>query len=542
MSFKDLSDKIIRQSIKSAVFIDDEVVNPYDSDGTNFDFSKTLFNDFRSSKCTLDILKFDNISSFEDYKDFYLKRRDLLILDWDLKNGQDPAFEDALKIIEMAALTPSLHFISIYTNIPSANFLEKIYYKTVAFLRSIDIDKVDNCIKNILEIINEDEFNANIKRMLREIVITPSRKDEIEKELFDEFDKNENSYSADIKRAVGKTLEQKPIDGMENIGFKINDCLIRNVSDDFDVKLFDSNTFYINDTIIKIFNKEEIKPAVLFEKLSEALLKSRGNFLTLLGLELRNMLLNSSAFIEKELDEIKDITFFYHQWKLRPKEAFFDFLREIWKEQASSFLIFNNPEVFDELENYKTEKGYDEETFKKIKDSPSSSDEIDLGRLNYYYNIMLTKRSDEDHFNFGDIFRIFTKNNQNYDPTNEYLLNITSKCDCTFPKNIKNQFLFVKGNEIPISEGLIKGDTDFISYIKCRGNIIAIKWDKNPFTIYIPAPMNNLSETIEIKLAERELRISYKCCIKENYAQRIANNPFLNASRVGISFSDLKKN
>ena len=118
---------------------------------------------------------------------------------------------------------------------------------------------------------------------------------------------------------------------------------------------------------------------------------------------------------------------------------------------------------------------------------------------------------------------------------NEYLLCITPHCDCLRPDKINNGFYFVIGTEINLPTGLKKGDTGFISYIKTEKGIICIEWKKSPFTIYIPD--NNISNPIECDFSGKKIALKYLTCQKENYTQRIANESFSSASRVGINLA-----
>ncbi|MBI3123395.1 MAG: hypothetical protein HYZ10_03235 [Ignavibacteriales bacterium] len=542
MNFEQLSKRIIQNSIKSSVFIDDNVVNAYENnEGADYQLSKKLFEDFRKSNCTLDIYKFENYENFESQKEFFLKRRDLLILDWDLKNECDPQYSDALKIIEQAVLTQSLHFVCIYTSTPSANFISTIYYRIAGFTYDRNDDNVKNCLIKILEITERDELEVKITGLLKEIVISPDKKEVIAAEILAEFEKQKSGCTLDIQRAIGHLLHLRPTCGFAQLGFYLNSCIVKKDECLFSIRLIDGSTFYINDTLFKIFNKDEIQANILFERFSDSLVKSRGNFMTLLGLELRNMFLDNSAFIEKEIDEINELSFFYHHHKINPKETFYDFVREIWKEQSSSFLLYKNPELLESFDEYKQER---EITLEKLDSyDQSENNQKDLARLNYYYNILVIDRSKNNKIHFGDIFNVIDINeNGAKRKTSKYLINITSHCDCLYPENIDQHFMFVRGSMIELLDALKKGDTGFYSYVKKDGEIIAIQWNKNPFTLFLQNEKNTINDPIQTHMGATKCLLVYEGSLKENYAQRIANNAFLNATRVGIFFADFKEN
>ncbi len=121
-----------------------------------------------------------------------------------------------------------------------------------------------------------------------------------------------------------------------------------------------------------------------------------------------------------------------------------------------------------------------------------------------------------------------------------FLLCITPHCDCLRPEKIDNCFYFVGGKKLDLSSGLKKGDTDFISYIQIENEIICIEWKTTPFTIHIPNE-NKIIPPIECDLSGKKIRLKHITWQKENYSQRIANQSFSYASRVGINLAGLHK-
>ena len=120
-----------------------------------------------------------------------------------------------------------------------------------------------------------------------------------------------------------------------------------------------------------------------------------------------------------------------------------------------------------------------------------------------------------------------------------YLLCITPHCDCLRPSKINNYFYFVGGKEIKPSQALKKGDTEFISFIKTEKGLYCIEWEKPPFTIYI-SNINNIINPIECDLMGQKITLKHLTWQKENYTQRIANESFSHASRVGIDLAKIE--
>ncbi|MGA9188285.1 MAG: hypothetical protein WB014_06905, partial [Methanosarcina sp.] len=56
-------------------------------------------------------------------------------------------------------------------------------------------------------------------------------------------------------------------------------------------------------------------------------------------------------------------------------------------------------------------------------------------------------------------------------------------------------------------------------------------------TIYIPSENNYITKVIESYFSGKEISIKHLTCLNENYTQRIANESFSWANRVGINFA-----
>ena len=98
----------------------------------------------------------------------------------------------------------------------------------------------------------------------------------------------------------------------------------------------------------------------------------------------------------------------------------------------------------------------------------------------------------------------------------------------------------MEGKEIKTSRGLEIGDSGFISYVKIEKGLVCIEWEINPFTVYI-SNENNITNPIECDLMRRKVTLKHLTWQKENYTQRIANESFSHASRVGIDLAKIEK-
>lgn len=86
------------------------------------------------------------------------------------------------------------------------------------------------------------------------------------------------------------------------------------------------------------------------------------------------------------------------------------------------------------------------------------------------------------------------------------------------------------------------GDEGFQSFIRDEsGNVICLEWENKPFSIHIETSNLNLLKPVKAKFKNEKIELIYQCTQRENYTQRIANNAFGNAGRVGITFANLKE-
>lgn len=548
MPFTEAGKDIIRQSFRNAVYIDDKAVGAYENvDTEEFRKSKVIYDDFRNHDCTLEIYNYKNYEEWVRYKEYHLKRKDLLILDWMLKEHDD-TFQDTLRILEHGVNTENLHFICIYTDIPAEDIENKVIYRLNAYFSNCIEKKYNYLVEKIkykLEDLGLDaeEILNKLKRKLKELSLRKNDGQiigtllrEILTELYD-IDQGMKTW---ITNDVFNELKVNHRDLLINIGFILNGCLISESVDLNTIKSISGNSIIINNTIIHVFNKNQIKPSELHKEFSSALLSGSNNFMTILGLEIRALLMESSAFIGKEIDSIDEDAFFHHEAESSSRDEFFEFLKQIWKEQSSSFLLKKELRILRLLDDYKKQNGI-KERLERI-DWNNRIKQKSLAMLNFHYNILLTKRNNIDFIRFGDLFEVYKKGyDYDYHAEGMFLLNITAHCDCIRPeKNIKSNFFFVRGAKHDIEKILKEGDTDFNSFINYNNDYIGIKWIPKPFNVFVDSKNNHIGDYIPVNIFGNQRYLKFLCTIKENYTQRITNESFAHAARVGIYFTGLK--
>tara|TARA_R110002167_G_scaffold155670_1_gene350125 strand:+ start:4675 stop:6357 length:1683 start_codon:yes stop_codon:yes gene_type:complete len=552
-TFNDVAKNIIKETISSAIFIDDHALENFKTKNSKYkkenDRTINLFNDFKENQCLIHPFKFTKKGWKKDKK-FYLKNKDLLILDWQLVKEDH---SEALNILDEAVSEKSLHFICIYTqenqdavkNEINKYFLGKLSESEKEdirkFLNGTDLDdywlleknhsdweKLDTSINNIINAKPKDT-TSQIKEFIEFY--------DLEEKIIEFIKTIEPTclITSFAKLRTALSSDELSHSKHSNLGF------FKKSSDD-DI------TFYIGHTIIKIFEKDLVSGTELYNSFLSSFLGEKNIFLSLMGLEMRNRFRENSAFIGKDFDDLSEIAFFYHKNKNgEHPEIFFDFLREILKDQVAAFIYEKNLTLFDEkilLEYFKSISGG-----RKLADfeGPANSDNFinEIFKLNYFYNrVDSSQRSLKKLLKFGDVFTAqinIEQRDGTFKEEKRYFMCLTPLCDCLRPKDkIRNQFWFIEGKKEESEKSILKGtDGKFLSFIKVQNKIIGVDWKNGkgncqPFTMLVID--NNFSEKLTANYFGDDKEFEFLDSIKENYTQRIANEAFGYPIRVGIDF------
>lgn len=554
MNFTEIAQQIIQDSIRSAVYIDDRIKPPYEEFVGAADVSELdLYRTFKNKNCSLDIFRFSpsTMDEWDTNRPFLLEGRDLLILDWQLEVDNKEG-KYTLDILKEAVSTDSLHFCCIHTAEDSKEF-DNILYSIITYflgnenklnlIRQEIIAKFDDIITGSgLGEAERTLLYDELKRILRTFIFSDKEGQVRYLETVKDFFYSENLGDLILDKdsnyfvLLSLALEYKNED--ESINFVLGNL---NIHTDIQISHSQKNTFYVNNTIIKIINKDEVKADNLYNTFRDSLINEHNIFLTLMGLEMRNMFRKGSAFIGKELNGINENVFFYHENALeKDKELFYEYLRDIWKEQAASFLLQEEPKLWSSIAEYK--KGKTHLVKQKLEDYVRNNP-IDLVKLNLIYNQIQVKRKQNDILRFGDVFK-YKLGEDEY----EYMICITPHCDCANASKINNNFFFVKGKKCDMKHAVSETETKYISFLKINSSedLICIDWKGEaesckPFTMYIPIPQMADYKISPTYYLDKKLELNYLGTIKENYVQRIANNAFGYAMRVGITAVQLIK-
>lgn len=509
--------EIISESINSAIFIDEQALEPFSDDSSSSIpeeiLSKSLYKSFKKMGVALDIYKFkanDLAKINEDEINNYLfKNRDLVLLDWKL-NGSNGGEEYSLKLLSNIVKEKHIQFCSIYTS--ELNFdliLQNIlcyfsghdskFYENIS--EELDIEYSDN--KSIFELIDYTDLKNNENLILR----------------FEEIDQNLPNVIKRITRTsnFGKALVQ--------VKYAFSNFHKSN-SVNSEPTHINNNTYSlnINNTIVTLISKSENNPKKIINKLSKQIKNSENCFSQLLGLDMQNTFNSSSSFLDNNLLNVSMDALMFHRnqmCKNGVNTEFNDFVRSILIEQ--SLLTLENAEL----------KILNPTFLDKISKNKYYKIDNDLATLNTFYNGAIIKN--KKHLNFGDIFHDKI--------SNLYYLCITPLCDCYHPENIKHNFFFVKGTLSKNIKDCIKlNDGGFKSFI---GENKCILW-ANKQGLYIKPVHLHVSNT-EINSDSLSVQyhknanpntsdLKYVFSLKQNYCQRIANHTFNYPLRVGVDF------
>jgi hypothetical protein len=529
MSYKQQAIGIIKDSIKSAIFIDENARSFFQNiselkGAPEEEISIELFDKFKANGISLAIHKY----KIDDEKDEILKNylfedRDLVLLDWNL-DGTDSGQDFSLALLADIVKRPHIHFCTIYTS-EKGNKIDNIFMNILSYFSGENKEFYDDLYddlaseKSIFEIkdtlndisVNRDSFDCGKK--IGDLF--KANKEQIEKII--EITKLSDKKCAIIKasNALNRTLTS----------VEPNNCP--------SLTNFDSKILVIDNTIISILNKTENSPENLINNISEQIIKGKSSFTQLLGLEMQSIFSKSGAFIDENLLNFGKDAIIFHREKYRTDghlHYFPEFIKEIMLEKAKLNIRDKPLSLL-------------EDSFLDKQNEGKTPDDKELIAMNVFYNS--TKLKNDNKLNFGDVFK--------KTGLKEYFICVTALCDCLRPDKIDNKFFFAKGEPIKKEDALKLGDTAFVSYLSDKEivkwtDVIPIANDLHKFSpVYIKPLQFTITNTAfdENQITFKSLNAQgeldafkgeYITTIKSNYTQRIANHAFNHPIRVGVDF------
>lgn len=519
------ANKIIMDSIKSVVFIDEKALEFYKKIPKVLEpeerLSINLLNRFKKRGASLAVHKFNSsdISNVE-LKKYLFDNRDLVLLDWELDQDYVVGKGYSLKLLSDVVSTSHLHFCAIYTStIRDADVFDNI----ISFFSgrtSVQFEEIRDALS---------EHEDGLRKVLNRVDLYDLSKNS---RVIPELNNLDRGLIGEIKAATG--INDLPR-ALKYAKIAFSD-LIKSEIENLQPDIVDRNNqiIVINNTIITLIKKNHNKdPENLIRRLSSQVSISQNSFTQLLGIEMQNVFAKKGSFIDANLLNVSLETFLYHRSQMSGAHGdlpFEIFMKELLLAHAKLNLRSEKLSILDStfLTSISPKK-------------PKASDS-EIAKINTFYNGSIL--SEDRTINFGDIFH--------YENTT-YLMCITPLCDCLYPNdNIKNKFYFVKGQKFStIQEPIALGDEAFISYvdeatcISWAGIGKSTKQDKHkpiyvkPLQLYIPNN-NIINSTLSVldwfEGEPKPITLTYKFTLRQQYAQRIANHAFAHPIRVGVDF------
>jgi hypothetical protein len=530
MSYEEKAFEIVKESIKSAIFIDEKARTFYQDEkelkGEDEEkLSIELYNNLKENGISLDIHKYNlKDENDDDLKNYLFEDRDLVLLDWNLQG--DSGEEHSLKLLEDIVNRPHIHFCAIYTS-ESGSKLDSVFFNILSYFSSED-EKYYTDLKEKLESIeNIDSIVSDLN------FINVYRDSKLSGERFQKIFKENRATVETIFEQIGKDDKKCSLIKASIALMDTRKSLIKNACPNF--VSFDNKTIVIDNTIIVILNKKDNNPNVLISNLSKQITKHENSFTQLLGLEMQTIFSKTSAFIDQNLLHFSKDALLYHRENYRKDgllHFFPEFIKEIMLEKARLNIRSIPISLLDN-------------DFLDIENKSVMPNDKELIAMNVFYNS--TKLKNDNKLNFGDVFK--------KDDVNEFFICITALCDCLRPDKIQNSFFFAKGAPIKIDDALRLGDTAFISYLSEKQ---VVKWtDVNtliedrhqmfspiyikPLQFCIVNTEFDSNESLQFTFLNSTgvaevFNAKYITTIKSNYTQRIANHAFSYPIRVGVDF------
>jgi len=520
------ANKIITDSIKSVVFIDEKALESYvplpATPVPEESLSIKLFNKFKQAGSSLTVHKFvASDLGKPDLIRYLFDNRDLVLLDWELDRDYATGKEYSLKLLADVVASAHLHFCAIYT---ATTRESDVFDNVISFFSGrtrAEYEQIELDITPYLDQIRPVLENVDIYDHLKNQRLIGSLAG------IDGFirDALAATHTTDIKKALIA------------IKIAVNPTFIKSVTPNPLPEIIDKTNkiIVINNTIVTLIKKDHRRdPKRLVSRLSNQITNSTNSFTQLLGIEMQNIFARKGSFVDSNLLNISLKTFLYHRHQINgvlddlPFELF---IKDLLIAQAKLNLREEQLAILDN----------DFLTAITPKYPKASSGEI--AKINTFYNG--SALTEERKVNFGDIFHF---------RDNIYYMCITPLCDCLYPDdNIKNKYFFVKGISFNnIEEAISLGDEAFISYIDeltCISWVwVAPKSDKadkhkpiyvKPNQLYIPdgtIAEGKLKAHDYHKGAPFEINLTYRFTLRQQYAQRIANHAFSHPLRVGVDY------
>ena len=572
MSYPEIALGIVKNHIKSAIFIDEKARPFYSSqdDGAyEGNLSKSLYDNFKLNGISLSVHKFvTGDEEKTDLKKYLFEGRDLVLLDWNLDGEEGSSY--SLKMLTDVISKNNIHFCAIYTSNPRIDFVYENLYCYFSGKNETYFYEVEQKLTAYEEFLKPifDEFNVFKKESISRLI--------------PRLRTNDSGVDL-IEVIISATNEKNIFEALKLSKFALNKSYHKSKEELLKPTIIspETNSLVIDNTLITIIqkNKEEnadVDSSSLIERFSNQISSNNESFTQLLGFEMQSIFSQNSSFIDANLLQITRNALLAHRKNIIKKEdtdePFKHLIKNLLIEHASMSLRTAKLSLLNE-------EFLDKESVTNIEEPTEEA----LFHMNVFYNSIVTKSLNPENLkslNFGDVF---------VDDKNNYYICITALCDCYRPSKIQNNFYFAKGNPIKTELALKMGDTAFVSFLPNKKVIswIAPESDKNENTkseqLVELTEIESLKQELQNSILEKEYfeqflykpvyikpvlyhvtnhkvidnkieitrietnapdtanfdytSLQYVTTIRPNYAQRIANHAFGHPVRVGVDFA-----
>ncbi|MBD1435182.1 hypothetical protein H8B06_20350 [Sphingobacterium sp. DN00404] len=540
MTYEDRAHSILRDAIKSAIYIDDKAKSFYQEGSIQEniieeELSQNLYKNFKKNGISLEVHRFESdLKKNADELRFIIDNRDFVLLDWKL-NGDDGELS-SLALLTEVINAKHINFCSIYT---SEDDIDEVLNNLLSFFSDQGQDYYDR-IKEEIEL---EEYPEALIDIFHQINLNRSKSEEV-KRLRGEIYKHDRDVIGNLKQITGESSDtcaiiKASIAVSSTHKSQTGICCPSYVNPELKIVVIDN-------TIVTILNKGKNQAEELLENFKNHIVNDIESYNQLLGIELYNHLFRTSAITNDSFMSFSKDALIHHRRKLKKDNLghfFNSFIDEIMLEKISLSLRNRKSLLLDESLLDDFEKEVDAEY----------NDESALHKMNVFYNSFYLDKKNQT-INFGDVFLM--QENENHNTRPKYLICITALCDCLRPQDkIKSNYYFAEGEPIKKDKALSLGDGAFISYLP---NDITILWSEiavaelnqkygpvyiKPLQYKVFEDHNKIDENnmIDVHYLDKKgdiktEKLTYLGTIRANYTQRIANHAFSYPIRVGVDF------
>lgn len=526
---------IIRDSIHTALLIDDEYGNPFLDDNRSIDVAKEIHKSFRfSGHCLMDIYPYTTYEKLMEQKDGVFINHDLLILDWEMNNNKIPPYQDTLRLIDYVVRNTGIRYVVIYTN---TQITEDILYQLIANFCAIQgNDRLKNELEEYVEdIINTngldielDDIGEQVKEYVKGVLTNPSQKirsastaiaktlsaslkingGELCKEvngIFAKYGPDANKVKAEFFKAIDlQRSGAKAVAEYERMAFTP----------------VDSHSMRLNNTIITVINKSGQRNGVeanaLYDAIVDKLMLLPNHRSLLFSLKLRTALHKELGKIGKSIGVIEEGALLHHAKTYTDENSLANYVSDCVACV-----------VEDLIHRDATQHDY-RELFADVEDESNVDGIINLNQL-----LTFTPASEMFPGIYklaqGDVFKIGKPMAEKYN----YLMCISAACDCARPdEKIAYNYAFALGKFVKPQEVLENVEKYHYAFI---GSDKAIEWCKMFMTINMKNYEHfDINHEISVQQGADIWKMAYLGRMKLMYAQRVATMIFSNAHRIGV--------